>query len=176
MKTGRESATPVAPRLVSNSAFTAAVKSAGLEPAAGKEAVKDQYRTRINLKTKGAKFTGSIDLDATFAATEAQAHRWDYGLGIKFSKSSESAVWIEPHSGSSLGEVKTVLAKLDWLQAKLKTRPFQALRSLTDETRRLGIGPFFWLSAGSVGIRRGSREDKMLAQRGMGSPSFHLKI
>ena len=98
-------------------------------PEVGKGAVEGKYRKVID--TKDGRCTGSVDLDAACKAEEPGANRWDYGLGFKKVDKPELAIWVEPHSGSSAGEVKAVLAKLDWLEAKLALKPFADLRALT---------------------------------------------
>ena len=158
------------------SEFVKAAKKAGLQPEAGKGAVERQYRNVITAKDAGTRFTGSVDLDAAFKAEEPGANRWDYGLGLKKGDKPELAIWVEPHPGSSTGEVKTVLAKLDWLEGKLALRHFAGLRELTDEARRQGIMPYVWLSSGPVSIRPGSREANLLAARGMVLPRSYLEI
>ncbi len=156
------------------SEFVKTAKAAGLVSEKGKGAIEGKYRNAITANE--ARFTGSVDLDAAFKAAEPGANRWDYGLGLKRGDQPELAIWVEPHSGSSSGEVKTVLAKLDWLEGKLSLRHFAGLRELTDEARRQGIKPYVWLSSGPVGIRPGSREARMLAQRGLDLPRSRLEI
>lgn len=156
------------------SEFVKAAKKAGLLPEAGKGAVEGKYRKVI--ETKDALFTGSVDLDAACKAEEPGANRWDYGLGFKKVDKPELAIWVEPHPGGSTREVKTVLAKLDWLEEKLALKHFAGLRALTDEARRQGIKPYVWLSSGPVSIRPGSREANSLAVRGMALPRSYLEI
>lgn len=66
MKKTKGSSTPRATLVGSTSEFCTAAKIAGLVPMKGKKAVKNQYRTKIDLKDIGAKFTASVDLDDTF--------------------------------------------------------------------------------------------------------------
>lgn len=157
-------------------AFAKAAESASLTHRDGKSAVEGKYRDRIDVKHAGATFTGSVDLDIAFKESEPGSNRWDYGLGLLEPGKPERAVWVEPHSGDSAGEVKKVLAKLDWLEGKLSLKAFAKLKSLTEQTKMLGESPFHWLSSGKVGIRAGSREANMLAIRGMKPPSSHLKL
>ncbi len=157
-------------------AFEKAALAAGLKAEAGKSAVEGKYRAIIAAKQAKATFTGSVDMDGSFKPSEPKANRWDYGLGLAEPGQPERAVWVEPHSGDSAGEVKKVLAKLDWLEAKLALKEFAKLKCLTEQTRKLGKPRFHWLSSGQVGIRAGSREANMLAVRGMNPPSSHLEI
>ena len=158
------------------SAFIKAAKAAALVPNAGKSAVENRYRPVITAKHASTKFTGSVDLDGAFVSTEPTANRWDYGLGIHRVDQNEHALWIEPHSGSSTGEVKTILAKVDWLEEKLALTTFAELEKLTNEARRQGIKPYIWLSSGTVSIRPGSREAHLLAARGMDLPRSHVEV
>lgn len=158
------------------SEFTKAAESAALTPQTGKSAVENRYRNVITGKNTSTNFTGSVDMDAAFKKAEAGANRWDYGLGIKRNSQNEHAIWIEPHSGGSTGEVKTVLAKLEWLEKKLALKPFAKLRDLTDEARRQGVKPYIWLSSGTVSIRPGSREANMLSARGMDLPRSYVEV
>ncbi|WP_133066284.1 hypothetical protein [Acidovorax kalamii] len=165
----------VAP-IPSESAFEKAVIAAGLTVATGKTAVDNRYRGQIEGKSANTRFTGSLDMDLAFKLVEARSNRWDFGLGVLPPGKKEFAVWVEPHSASSLGEVKIVLAKLDWLQAKLKQPAFAQLKALTDACREQGHQPFRWMATAHVGIRPGSREANMLAARGMSPPSARVVI
>lgn len=164
------------PPKAAQTAFEKAALAAGLIPEPGKSAVEGKYRALIKAIHPKATFTGSVDMDGAFTRSEPKANRWDYGLGMMEPGQPERAVWIEPHSGDSAGEVKKVLAKLDWLEGKLALTAFAKLNTLTEQTRMLGKPRFHWLSSGQVGIRVGSREAKMLASRGMRPPSSHLEV
>lgn len=78
--------------------------------------------------------------------------------------------------GSSLGEVKVLLAKLDWLEQKLALPAYEPLRALTLESVKQGLRRYYWLSSGTVGIRAGSREARALAARGLRLPVSHLEL
>ncbi len=158
------------------SAFAQAAQSAGLVAEQGKGAVEGRYRASVDCKLPKAQFTGSVDMDEAFRVAEGQAHRWDYGLGVQPPLKSEMAIWVEPHPASSNGEVKVVLAKLDWLKAKLRLADFKRFKVLTDECVNQGVRPYHWLASGHVGIRPGSREANMLARAGMGLPSQRVVI
>jgi hypothetical protein len=165
-----------APAAAALSAFEKAAKAAGLAAATGKTAVENRYRGGIEGKSDTTRFTGSVDMDAAFKQTEPRANRWDFGIGVQMSGKQEFAVWVEPHSASSLGEVKTLLAKLDWLQEKLKQPEFKQLKALTDACAAQGHRRFHWMATAHVGIRPGSREANMLAVRGMSVPSTRVVI
>lgn len=168
-KAGQHAARP-------DTAFVHAVKAAGLTPAAGKGAVEGKYSASIVATKEGAVFTGSVDLDTQFKAAESRSNRWDYGVGIKDRGQPECAIWIEPHSGTSTGEVTVILAKLKWLQAKLESPTFHPLKVLTAEAIRQGKTPYVWLASGKVGIRAGSREARQLASAGMRLPMSQARI
>lgn len=156
--------------------FAQAAQAAGLAYVPGKGAVEGHYRGDVVSKAAKTQFTGSVDMDAAFAVTERHVHRWDYGLGVQPPKHNELAVWVEPHKASSNGEVKVVLAKLDWLKAKLKLPAFTQLKALTDECVAQGVRPYRWMASGHVGIRPGSREANMLSRAGMDLPTRRVEI
>ncbi|MFW9595395.1 MAG: hypothetical protein ACMV1D_07835 [Macromonas sp.] len=158
-------------------AFEQAAHAAGLPCANGKSAVESRYRGLIEAKLAKATFTGSVDMDTAFKASEGKLNRWDYGLGLQAEPNSpECAVWVEPHSAASTGEVAKLLAKLDWLQAKLKTPGFEGLRALTEACTQQGVRPFHWMSTAHVSIRPGSREARQLAQRGLMPPTTRVVL
>lgn len=157
------------------SAFITAIQAAKLTPEIGKGAVEKCYKSVIQAESNTT-FTGSVDLDSFFSKTEPHANRWDYGLGIQKQGQPEIAIWIEPHSGGSTKEVKTVLAKLDWLEKKLAQPDFAQLKQLTEKAQQQNIKRFIWLSSGSCRIRPGSREAHLLAARGLDLPRACVKV
>lgn len=142
----------------------------------GKGAVEARYSSLIEGKMATTRFTGSVEMDAAFVRAEGRANRWDYGLGVRAPGQPECAVWVEPHSAASTGDVKTMLAKLDWLQAKLAQPSFKPLKALTDACVLQGRRPYHWLASANVAIRPGSREANMLAARGMDLPKSRVVI
>ena len=169
-------ATPQGTNAAMFSAFEQAAGAAKLGTAAGKSAVDKRYRALIDSKDAKTRFTGSVDMDAAFSPTKPDAHRWDFGLGVQVPGQPECAIWVEPHSAASTGEVKTMLAKLDWLQAKLQQPAFAQLQALTQACARQGITPFHWLATAHVALRPGSREARLLAQRGLHLPRSKVVI
>jgi hypothetical protein len=157
-------------------AFSAAALAAGLEELPGKNAVEGSYRAQI-VSSTGCKFTGSVDVDAHFRATEAQSHRWDYGLGLSTVNGQELVCWVEPHPASSTGEVATMLAKLDWLKKKLDSPAFRHLKAMTYVAGRAGP-PFFWLRTvnGECRISAHGKEARLLAKSGLRMPSQLLTL
>ena len=158
------------------SEFESAATTAGLKVFPGKSAVKNQYQPGIKIGP-GRSFTASVDIDLDCQATEPQAHRWDYGLGLRDQKDEEFAVWIEPHPASSTGEVAKIIAKLDWLEHKLAQPGFKDLKALTQRSARADVPRFHWLAiTGDIRIRAGSREAALLNKRGLRLPSRYLVL
>jgi len=176
MSTQKQGGNRKAPATSALSAFEKAAAAAGLTAAAGKSAVDNRYRGLIEGKTASTRFTGSVDMDAAFKQAEGVANRWDFGLGVHASGRPECAVWVEPHSAASTGEVKTMLAKLAWLKAKLGQPEFKSLKTLTDACVDQGRRPYHWLASAHVAIRPGTREAHMLAARGMDLPKSKVVI
>ena len=158
------------------SAFSAAAEAAGLSPAKGKSAVKGQYQAGIACRT-GWVFTDSVDVDTAYLAVEPESARWDYGLGLEAGQHGEIAVWVEPHPASSAREVAKVIAKLDWLEAKLALAKYKGLRVLTNKAAAAGVRRFHWLAmTGGTRIRPGSKEAALLSSRGLHLPRRHLEL
>ena len=137
------------------------------------QAIKAEYRRQISVG-RNYDLTGSVDLDKNFRGAEPNANRWDYGVG--FSNNKEFVIWVEPHPASSSREVETVLKKLEWLQLKLKKPEYSGLSDLTEATRQKGEHPFRWLYKGKMRFRRGGREERLLAQKGLKLPERHIQI
>ncbi len=153
--------------------FLEAANAAGLRGKAGKQAINAEYRAQVMVKG-GAKFTGSVDLDAHFESAEPNANRWDYGLGLN--SGQEFALWIEPHPASGSGEVAVMIRKLDWLKARLRTPEFRGLAALTRVAEAKGEIPFRWLYKGRTSFRAGGKEAKQLAQKGMRLPERTIRV
>src|SRR5574344_2524604 len=85
--------------------FERAAEAAGLSTATGKSAVDKRYRALVEAKDAKTRFTGSVDMDASFSPSEPDAHRWDFGLGEQAPGQPECAICVEPHSAASTGEV-----------------------------------------------------------------------
>ena len=156
------------------SPFQVAVVEAGLTPHGGKEAIEGSYRANI-IAAKGCSFTGSVDVDAHFSASEGRSPRWDYGLGLQNAAGEAVACWVEPHPASSTGEVAKMLAKLEWLKAKLNEPEFKALRRMTYASTS---SPFHWLltETGGCRISAGSADAKRLAKQGLRMPTRQVVL
>jgi len=153
--------------------FKEAACKAGVPMAAGKGAVKAQYRAAI-VTDKTVKVVGSVDLDAAFCAMEPNASRWDYGLGL--AGNVEWVCWVEPHPASSTGQVAKVLAKLDWLEAKLREPEFADFAQLTRQAKLNQGLAYVWLYEGSNRISANSREARALALRGVMLPKRQVSL
>lgn len=161
---------PVQRAVARKSDFAAAATKAGLKVEVGKQAVEGQYRDRITA-TVGNTFTHSVDMDGHFKASEGASPRWDFAVGIKSGSNGEAAYWIEPHPANSTGEVHTMIAKLNWLKAKLEAPEFAGLKGLRDAAVAKGADPYRWLATdATIRITAGSREARMLALHGLGMP------
>ena len=172
-KGGKNQKTPATKK---STAFDLAVQAARLTALSGKEAVEGSYRAQIT-SANGWKFTGSVDMDAHFKATEGQSNRWDYGIGISQANGQELVCWVEPHPASSTGEVRKMLDKLAWLKEKLDAPAFKKLKAMTHVPGRAGH-PFYWLRTlnGECRITAHGKEAKLLAQKGLRMPAQHLTL
>jgi hypothetical protein len=104
------------------------------------------------------RLTGSVDLDTTLQEKYPQDNRWDYGIGHRpTNRKDEMIYWIEVHSASA-GQIKVVLAKLQWLKAWLGSSA-QRLKVLHRE--------FIWVSTGKTSFTSTSPQLKQFAQLGL---------
>jgi hypothetical protein len=158
-----------------DSLFALACQQANLTAQPGKQAMKGAERDSVELEGKG-RWTHSVDLDGAHAKSEAQSPRWDYGLGLRRQGAAECAVWVEPHPANSTGEVEKMLAKLRWLQAKLKQPAYAKLAALTQDASQQNLPVYVWLCSGGCTIRPGTREAHLLAKAGLHGPRRQLKL
>lgn len=131
----------------------------------GLQALRESDRNRLSCATP-RRLRGSIDLDSHLAATQLQATRWDYGIGLRHDDTKDRVIWLEVHPASS-GHVSEILDKLRWLRDWLR-----------DSAPRLNALPreFVWVSSGPVHLQQGSRQARILASNGMRHPVSHLRI
>lgn len=101
---------------------------------------------------------GSVDVDSALRQQLPNAARWDYAIGIRCVQGKDKVVWIEIHPASSTGEVKSVLAKLNWLRSWLSENA-PDLRSLPAE--------FVWVATGTVAFPANSPQRRQLAAAGL---------
>jgi len=153
--------------------FKEAACNACVPMAVGKGAVKAQYRAAI-VTGKSVRVVGSVDMDATFCAAEPNAARWDYGLGLV--GGTEWVCWVEPHPASSTSQVTKMLAKLDWLEAKLRLPAFADFAQLTRQAKLNQVPVYVWLYEGANRISVNSREARALALRGVTLPKRQISF
>lgn len=153
--------------------YLEAAQAAQLTAQAGLGAL--AHRSRAVTRLPGVTISGNLDLDDAFRSSEPQANRWDYGVGYIF-KREHLAVWIEVHGATSAGEVKTMTRKLIWLKTMLARNEFRALSTLTERNDRHGFRRYWWIAPGKIGFRRGSREERVLAQAGLNFPCREVTL
>ena len=101
------------------------------------------------------KLEGSVNIDDCLKKRYPEAHRWDYVFGY-----NGWLYYVEVHP-SRLSEVKSVIAKFEWLRQWRRTAA-QSLENLK------GSSSYHWVSSGTTTtILPGSRQRKMLDQRGI---------
>ncbi len=149
--------------------FAKACGQASVPVCKAMEAVDRRYRQQIRLGDT-AEVVGSVDLDTAFQQQEPNATRWDYGLGLVV-QGEARACWVEPHPARS-DQVTPMLNKYQWLQDKLETDTFQALKRMT---RQQGTA-FFWLATDRIDIPRHSPHRKKLANKGLTGPCKHINL
>ena len=109
---------------------------------------------------------GSVDIDTSLKPKFPQSNRWDYAIGYKRSAHGHVVYWVEVHPASP-GDVKIILAKLDWLLDWLK----ESNSPLSRVPRE-----FIWVSSGKTILSPRSPEVKKLASRGVRSVGRHLHL
>lgn len=154
--------------------FSDAATSAGLRTSTGKDAIERRYRSCIET-APGLAISHSVNIDDAYLKTEPQSSRWDYGIGL-VENNRHFAIWIEPHGAASTHEVERVLHKLSWVKAKLRSRDWFELNSLTEASKERGLQQFWWLVPGTVCFNAGSKEGKRLAQAGMRMPTKKVTL
>lgn len=122
----------------------------------GLQALRARDRRRVAAQDSRS-LTGSVDVDQSLRADFPNAPRWDYAIGFR-RPGGEKVLWVEVHPAST-SEVATVLAKLGWLRAWLKSEDAKSLASLS--------GEMYWIASGAVHITRTSPEYRRLAQSGI---------
>lgn len=113
------------------------------------------------------RLTGSVNVDGALQAAEPNAHRWDYGIGVRRGN-KEAAIWVEVHPASSTS-ITDVLNKLRWLRNWLHTQA-PALDSLSQ-------GDYYWVSNNApIAITPNSPQAKRLAAEGLRGPRRMLHL
>ena len=144
--------------------------SRGVEKACqpGLQALLERDRDRLSCDDT-RKISGSLNLDAALATIYPEQPRWDYGIGIKKTKTADRAIWMEVHPATA-GEVKSMIAKLRWLKNWLQNYA-PDLMGLTDRNI-----PYVWIASGSVSFQRNSSQARELAAAGIAFPREHYRI
>ncbi len=141
---------------------TAAIRDSFRE---GLGSVRNVDRTRLRCSNP-RRLRGSVNLDDALRLALPNDPRGDYAIGISQRSHSDRAVWLEVHPASSL-HVGEVLNKLRWLRGWVAS----------DAPELQGLPAHFcWVATGSVSFRRGSREEKRIAQEGIRFPSKLLNL
>ena len=109
--------------------------------------------------------TGSVDIDTCLERHYPNAPRWDYVFGYK-----DRVYYIEIHPAGSTGEVKKIIAKLEWLKQWRKSFA-KSLEDLEDSST------YHWVSTGRTAssMKRG-KYLQILAQNGIRGPDSVLNV
>jgi hypothetical protein len=145
----------------------AVIRTKGLTGAycPGLQALKKADRNRVECKNTRS-LTGSINLDETLKDSHAHKPRWDYGIGVKVTKRTDRAIWIEVHPASH-HHIDEVLKKHRWLKRWLA---FSAplLNQIDAE--------FAWIASGKVSIPVNSPLRRKLNAQGIQFAGEHLRL
>jgi hypothetical protein len=146
--------------------FRDAVKATGLERAYcdGLQALSKSDRARLAVH-QNVKLTGSIDLDAALHETHPNDPRWDYAIARR-PPNGEFIHWVEVHPATD-AEIKTVLAKFEWLQGWLRTQG-KALMNFESE--------FIWISSGKTAFSPVSHQRRKMSEHGLRHVGSTLRL
>ena len=114
-----------------------------------------------------SRLRGSIDMDAALRPSHPHDPVWDYAIGHSPTNLQEEVVyWLEVHPATD-GEIKAVLAKLQWLKRWL-TNAAPKLKALRKQ--------FVWVSSGKTSLTLSSPQQKQFALAGLQHKgrSFHI--
>ncbi len=132
---------------------------------AGLQALKNADRARLECAAP-ARLTGSVDLDSALAGSHPNAARWDYGIGVRKGRGSESVIWLEVHPATSHG-AEEVCRKHRWLtQWLVSSAPLLARMH----------GQFVWVASGNVHIPLNSPHRRRLALQGIQFRGRRLRL
>jgi hypothetical protein len=90
-------------------------------------------------------------------------NRWDYGVGYKPARGSESAVWIEVH-GANDKKVGEMVRKAKWLKEYLKANATELWNLTLASPENLR---FVWLGTKDVHLGRNSPAYKRAREEGI---------
>lgn len=131
----------------------------------GLQALERLDRSRIVCATPRS-LAGSVNLDKALSPSYPNAPRWDYGIGIRKTPSSDGAIWVEVHPASS-HHIQEVVDKLRWLKGWLESSA-KMLKQITEG--------YVWVASGSVAIQPGSPQRKVLAAHGIRFEGRRLQL
>jgi hypothetical protein len=134
----------------------------------GLQALLERDRNRLTFKNT-RKITGSLNLDAAVAQLCPNAARWDYGIGIKKTETTDKAIWVEVHPADA-HQVQKMIEKRAWLRNWLENRA-PDLMALTQ-----GDSPYVWVASSGVSFQQTSPQAKRLALEGITFPREHYFI
>ena len=128
----------------------------------GLQALKRQDRNQIRYNAS-RDLRGSVDIDTCLRERYPTGSRWDYVFGYK-----DRIYYMEIHPAGSTGEVKRVVAKLEWLKQWRKL----SAPSLEDLE---GQSTYHWISTGKTlsSLKKGKYR-QILAQNGIRGPDSVL--
>ena len=134
----------------------------------GLQALLERDRNKLSCQNP-RKISGSLHLDAAVAQLYPNAARWDYGIGIKKTKPTDKAIWVEVHPADAK-QVQKMIDKLAWLKNWLDNRA-RDLMTITENDF-----PYVWVASGRVSFQRTSPQAKRLALAGITFPTKHHHI
>ena len=116
----------------------------------------NRHKIRVN-STRN--LTGSVDIDACLVRRYPNASRWDYVFGYK-----DRVYYVEVHQART-GEMKNVIAKLDWLR-QWRERSAKDLEHLKHRST------YHWISTGRIdsAFAKNNRYRRILRQKNIFGP------
>lgn len=134
----------------------------------GLQALPEKDRNKLSCKDT-RRISGSLHLDAAVAQLYPNENRWDYGIGIKKTGSTDAAIWVEVHPADA-NQIQKMVEKLTWLKSWLSSRA-RDLMSITEKD-----SPYIWISSGRVSFQPTSPQSRKLALAGITFPREHCYI
>jgi hypothetical protein len=122
----------------------------------GLQALERVDRARIHC-ARPRLLAGSVNLDKALSASCPRDERWDYGIGIRKTRASDGAIWVEVHPASSR-HIQEVLEKFRWLKQWLASAAMR-LEQITDG--------YVWVASGSVALQPSSPQRRIIAAHGI---------
>ena len=117
--------------------------------------------------TRARRLLGSVDVDTALQRLQPQANRWDFAIGYQHdNRYDEFIYWVETHTGSD-SQISVMEKKLTWLLAWLKGDG----KELAEFEKQ-----FVWVPSGATGFTKGSKQVRMLADKGIRYTGSIFKI